>query len=43
MIKEGIDGVLLLIDDNENLSEIAARFTRETGRPVWGDPTEIPR
>jgi hypothetical protein len=43
MIEEGIEGVLLLTDDDENLKEIAARFTRETGRPVWRDLTEIPR
>jgi hypothetical protein len=27
MIKDGIDGVLILTDDDENLEEIAARFT----------------
>ena len=43
LIKDGIDGVLILTDDDENLKEIAARFTRETGRPVWRDLTEIPR
>jgi hypothetical protein len=43
MIKDGIDGVLILTDDDENLKEIAARFTRETGRPVWRELTEIPR
>jgi hypothetical protein len=43
LIKDGIDGVLILTDDDENLKEIAARFTRETGRPVWRTPTEIPR
>ena len=43
MIKDGIDGVLILTDDDENLKEIAARFARETGRPVWRDLTEIPR
>jgi hypothetical protein len=42
MIKDGIEGVLILTDDDENLKEIAARFTRETGRPVWRDLTEIP-
>ena len=26
MIKDGIDGVLILTDDDENLKEIAARF-----------------
>jgi hypothetical protein len=34
MIKDGIEGVLVLTEDDENLQEIAARFTRETGRPV---------
>ena len=43
MVKDGIDGVLILTDDDENLKEIAARFARETGRPVWRDLTEIPR
>lgn len=43
MIEDGIEGVLILTDDNENLKEIAARFTRETGRPIWRDLTEIPR
>ena len=43
MIKDGIDGVLILTDDDENLKEIAARFTRETGRPVWRNLTEISR
>ena len=43
MIKDGIDGVLILTDDDENLKEIAARFTRKTGRPVWRNLTEIPR
>ena len=31
------------VDDDENLREIAERFTRETGRPVWRNLTEIPR
>jgi hypothetical protein len=43
MIKDGIDGVLILTDDDENLEEIAARFTKATGRPVWRNLTEIPR
>ena len=43
MIEDEIDGVLILTDNDENLEEIAARFTRETGRPVWGNLTEIPR
>jgi hypothetical protein len=30
MIEDGIEGVLILTDDDENLKEIAARFTRET-------------
>ena len=41
MIKDGIDGVLILTDEDENLKEIAARFTKETGRPVWRELTEI--
>ncbi len=43
MIEDGVDGVLILTDDDDNLKEIAARFTKETGRPVWRDLTEIPR
>ena len=43
LIKDDVDGVLILTDDDENLKEIAARFTRETGRPVWRNLTEIPR
>jgi len=43
MIEDGIDGVLILTDDDENLEEIAARFTRATCRPVWRNLTEIPR
>ncbi len=42
MIRQGIEGVLILTDDYE-LQEIAARFTRATGRPVWHDLTEVPR
>ncbi|MCK1423016.1 hypothetical protein IVB15_17070 [Bradyrhizobium sp. 182] len=43
MIEDGIEGVLILTDDDETLEEIAARFTRATGRPVWRNMTEIPR
>jgi hypothetical protein len=43
MIEDGIDGVLILTDDDENLGEIAALFTKTTGRPVWRNLTEIPR
>jgi hypothetical protein len=43
MIKDGIEGVLILTDDDENLNQIAARFTKETGRPIWRELTEIPR
>lgn len=43
MIDDGVDGVLILTEDDENLSEIAARWTRETGRPVWRELTEIPQ
>lgn len=42
MIEDGIEGVLILTDDDENLDEIAARFTKVTGRPVWRNLTEIP-
>jgi hypothetical protein len=30
-------------DDDDNLEEIAARFTRATGRPVWRNLTDILR
>jgi uncharacterized protein YbjT (DUF2867 family) len=43
MIEDGIDGVLILTDDDNHLEEIAARFTRATGRPVWRNLTDIPR
>ena len=43
MIEDGIEGVLILTDDDENLNEIAARFTKATGRPIWRELTEIPR
>jgi hypothetical protein len=43
MIKDGIDGVLILTDDDANLEEIAAEFTKATSRPVWRNLTEIPR
>jgi hypothetical protein len=42
MIEDGIDGVLILTDDDTNLEEIAARFTKTTGRPVWRNLTDIP-
>jgi hypothetical protein len=42
MIRDGIDGVLILTDEDENLKEIVARFTKETGRPVWRELTECP-
>ncbi|MET4847004.1 5S rRNA maturation endonuclease (ribonuclease M5) [Bradyrhizobium japonicum] len=43
MIEDGIEGVLILTDDDENLEEIAARFTSATGRPIWRNLKEIPR
>jgi hypothetical protein len=43
MIENGIEGVLILTDDDENLEEIAARFTKASGRPIWRNLTEIPR
>lgn len=43
MIEDGIEGVLILTDGDDNLEEIAARFTRTTGRLVWRNLTEIPR
>ena len=43
MIEHGIDGVLILTDEDENFTEIAERFSRETGRPIWRNLTDIPR
>ena len=43
MIRDRIDGILILTDDDENLGEIAALFTKTTGRPAWRDLTKIPR
>ena len=43
MIDYGIDGVLILTDEDENFTEIAERFTKETGRPIWRNLTDIPR
>jgi hypothetical protein len=43
MIEDGADGALILTENDDNLEEIAARFTRTTGRPVWRNLTEIPR
>ena len=43
MIKDRFDGILILSDGDEIHEEIAARFTRATGRPVWRNLTEIPR
>jgi hypothetical protein len=40
---ESLVFVLILTDDDENLEEIAAYFTKVTGRPVWRNLTEIPR
>ena len=36
------EGVIAGQSEDENLKEIAARFTKETGRPVWRELTEIP-
>ena len=43
MIREGVDGILILSDEDEIHEEIAGRFTRATGRPVWRHLTDIPR
>lgn len=43
MIKNRIDGILILTEDDQNLQEIAAYFIEATGRPVWRNLTEIPR
>jgi hypothetical protein len=42
MIESGIDGVLILTDDDSNLEEIASRWTKTTSRPVWRNLTDIP-
>jgi hypothetical protein len=43
MIREGIEGVLIMTVSDETLEEIGARFSRMTGRSVWHNLTEIPR
>jgi DNA-binding LacI/PurR family transcriptional regulator len=43
MVRYGVDGILILSDGDEIDEEIAARFSRATGRPVWRNLTEIPR
>jgi len=42
MISEKADGILILKDGDEFYEEIASRFTRVTGRPVWRNLTDIP-
>jgi hypothetical protein len=42
MINEGIEGVLILTDNDANWEEIAATFTKATGRPIWRNLAEIP-
>jgi hypothetical protein len=43
MILEGVEGILILSNSDEMYDEIASRFTRATGRPVWRNLTDIPR
>jgi len=43
MILEGVEGILILSNDDEMYDEIASRFMRATGRPVWRNLTDIPR
>jgi hypothetical protein len=43
MISDGVDGILILSDGDELHEEVASRFTRATGRPVWRNLTDIPR
>jgi hypothetical protein len=43
MVQYGVDGILILSDGDEIDEEIAARFSRATGRSVWRNLTEIPR
>jgi hypothetical protein len=43
MVEDGVDAILKLSDCDEIHDEIAARFFRETGRPVWRRMTDIPQ
>jgi len=43
MILEEVEGILILNDGDETYDEIASRFMRATGRPVWRNLTDIPR
>jgi len=43
MILEGVEGILILSNGDEMYDEIASRFARATGRPVWHNLTDIPR
>jgi uncharacterized protein YbjT (DUF2867 family) len=43
LMKDGVDGVLILSDDDDAFEEVAARFTKATGRPVWRNLTDIPQ
>jgi hypothetical protein len=43
MVEDGVDAILKLIDGDEIHDEIAVRFFRETGRPVWRNMTDIPQ
>ena len=43
MVEDGVDAILKLSDADAIHDEIAVRFFRETGRPVWRSMTDIPR
>ena len=43
MIEDGVDGILILSDGDDIHEEIASRFSRATGRPIWRNLTDIPR
>jgi hypothetical protein len=43
LIRKEVGGILILSDDDPYYDEIAARFARATGKPVWHNLTEIPR
>jgi hypothetical protein len=43
LILEAVEGTLILSNSDEIYDEIASRFTRATGRPVWRYLTDIPR
>ena len=43
MILEQVEEILILSNGDEMYDDIASRFMRATGRPVWRNLTDIPR